>query len=168
MKITLEQLRKDEACKEGILDFQKLNLQKINWDEIKEITTNFLYYKNSLQWLFNNYKVTNNLILTYTNSNGDWEKLKYNNLGQITDFNISDNYWERYHYNEKGLLTKKEHSDLHWKEYKYNDKGLMTESKNSYKYWRKYYYNDMGLKIKYEDSNKYGETWEYNASGLLL
>ena len=39
MKITVDKLIEEEACLLGILDFQKFDLQKMEWNTIKKINS---------------------------------------------------------------------------------------------------------------------------------
>jgi len=158
MKISLDDLFQKNPYKTGLHLFNKLKIQDIDFDNIKEIevytNNNYLY----LQWLCEKFNLT--LTIIYD---------KYESIyksGKLTHYENSKGYTEDYKYNKLGLKTHYEDSTGYTEDYKYNKLGLKTHYEDSTRYTKDYKYNKLGLKTHYEDSTGLKEDWKYNKLGL--
>jgi len=139
MKISLDDLFKKNPCEKGLYLFNKLKIQDIDFDNIKEIevytNNNYLY----LQWLCKKF----NLSLT----------IIYNK--------------NKYIY-KLGLPTHYENSKGFTKDWKYNDLGFLIYYEDSKGFTKDYKYNELGLKTHYEDSTEFTKDYKYNKNNELI
>ena len=77
----------------------------------------------------------------------------YDEKGNQTYYEDSNDYWAKREYDEKGNVIYFEDSKDFWIKRKYDGKGNQTYYEDSYGFWEKREYNEKGNMIYYENSN---------------
>ena len=101
----------------------------------------------------------------WENTDGMWEKYKYNENHNITYWEDSDGFWAKYEYDGKGNLVYEEDADGLWEKRQYDEQGRNIYYESSSGYWSKDYYDDYGKLIYREDSDGDWSKYYYNELG---
>ena len=176
MKMTLEYLKKHDACQAGI-DFA-INNKLINFpleklDKVKGDFNEFISWLKNEQTIIKEYDKNNNLIY-YKNSNGrekngreKWKEYDENNNLIHCKYSDGSEYWQEYDESNNLIHYKDSNGVEEWKEYDENNNLIHFKNSNGYEEWKKYDKNNNIIHFKRSDGYENNYKVEYYKDGQL-
>ena len=129
MKLTIELLKKLNACKEGIDFVEKNNLEGYDLSTLDEIKGDYNDFKSWLQD-FKDLKVSKNKI-TFINSYGYSKEYKYDKNNNRIYMKDSSGFSRKYKYDKNNNLIFYKGSNGYSREYKYDKNNNLIFEKDS-------------------------------------
>jgi len=172
MKLTVELLKKLNACEEGIAKFKNtIKLHDIHIDKPFEIETSDEELLENILWLRSELKSEFKLRRIKYNRPSDnyWEEYTYDSNGNELTYKVSSGYLEKFSYDDSGNELTHENPIIYWEEKTYDKCGNLLTKKKSNGYYEEHTYDDNGNELTCKTlHDDYWEERTYDKDGIIL